>query len=66
VGSCISGLVRTIVQVAAWLDLSGRGLGKLCPRRIGFPFLHGHRACETPLPDVAAKEQIVFETKETR
>ena len=62
-----------IVHVASRLGLSGRGLGKLCARQeIPVPprgwwakKQHGYRVRQTPLPELSAKEQIVFEPKET-
>lgn len=62
-----------IVHVASRLGLSGRGLGKLCARhQIPVPprgwwakKQHGHRVRQTPLPEISAKEQIVFEPTET-
>src|SRR5262245_9895114 len=61
-----------IVRVASRLGLSGRGLGKLCARyRIPVPprgwwakKQHGHRVNRAPLPEVTAREQIVFEPTE--
>lgn len=61
-----------IVHVASRLGLSGRGLGKLCarheipvpPRGWWAKKQHGHRVRQTPLPELAAKEQIVFEPRE--
>lgn len=58
-----------IVHIAARLGISGRGLGKLCARyRIPVPprgwwakKQHGHRVRQTPLPEVTAKEKIVFQ-----
>ena len=62
-----------IVHVASRLGLSGRGLGKLCarheipvpPRGWWAKKQHGHRVRQIPLPDISAKEQIVFEPRET-
>ncbi len=62
-----------IVHVASRLGLSGRGLGKLCarheipvpPRGWWAKKQHGHRVRQTPLPETSAKEQIVFEPRET-
>ena len=62
-----------IVHVASRLGLSGRGLGKLCarheipvpPRGWWAKKQHGHRVRQTPLPEISAKEQIVFEPRET-
>jgi hypothetical protein len=62
-----------IVHVASRLGLSGRGLGKLCarhaipvpPRGWWAKKQHGHRVRQTPLPELSAKEQIVFEPRET-
>lgn len=61
-----------IVHVASRLGLSGRGLGKLCarheipvpPRGWWAKKQHGHRVRQTPLPEISAKEQIVFEPRE--
>lgn len=62
-----------IVHVAFRLGLSGRGLGKLCarhdipvpPRGWWAKKQHGHRVRQTPLPEISAKELIVFQPKET-
>ena len=63
---------QPIVHIASRFGMSGRGLGKLCARyRIPVPprgwwakKQHGHRVRQTPLPEVTAKEQIVFEPGE--